>query len=806
MYKFTGFTESANTALNYAVECAENLGHTYIGSEHILLGLLSDSKMVSASILAVKKITLKKAEEQIKATVGIGIPTVLTPDDITPRCRRIIENALNLVDKKSGISAGTEQLLNSLVHEPDSAGCRVLVALGVQPYEFFSGYNSHEPRERTDKGQPSKQSKSNLIKYGRNLTELCRAGKIDPVIGRDREISRVIEILCRRTKNNPCLVGESGVGKTAIAEGLAYEIASGKAPELLKNKQVISVDLTCMVAGTKYRGDFEERIKNIIEEVVADGNVILFIDELHNIVGAGSAEGAVDAANILKPSLARGEIQVIGATTIDEYRRYIEKDAALERRFQTVSVEEPTKSIAVEMLYGLKALYEKHHSVEITDEAIEAAVYLSERYMPNKFLPDKAIDLMDQACSRVRLRTITPPEEILEIERKLNDTTRHKTLSAQSQNFEVAADYRDRERALTTLLRNKKQQWKDSLKSDKISVTYEDVALVISDVCGVPLAKLTKGEGDKLLQLEDYLHERVVGQDEAVSAVAGAVRRGRTAFKNPNRPIGSFIFFGPTGVGKTELTKALAETVFGSEQSIIRIDMSEYMEKHSVSRLIGAPPGYVGHDEGGQLTEKIRRHPYSVVLFDEIEKADVEVYNILLQILDEGILTDSTGRKCDFKNSIIIMTSNIGAKFISNSTSIGFAQGGNHDRDNERIRDIVLKEAKNHFKPEFLNRIDEMIVFKSLTPTEVSKITERMLSDLSKRCLSTNIVLKFKESVIKQLSTVGFDSTYGARPLRRVISHSIEDALAERFLKGQLVSGNTCIVDFENEEFKFLIE
>jgi ATP-dependent Clp protease ATP-binding subunit ClpC len=455
MYKFTGFTESANTALNYAIECAENLGHTYIGSEHILLGLLSDSKMVSASILAVKKITLKKAEEQIKAMVGIGIPTVLTPDDITPRCRRIIENALNLTDKRSGVSAGTEQLLNSLVHEPDSAGCRVLVSLGAQPYEFFSGYNSQGARERTEKAQVSKQTKSSLVKYGRNITELCRSGEIDPVIGRDSEITRVIEILCRRTKNNPCLIGESGVGKTAIAEGLAHVIASGKAPELLRNKQVISVDLTCMVAGTKYRGDFEERIKNIIEEVVADGNVILFIDELHNIVGAGSAEGAVDAANILKPSLARGEIQVVGATTIDEYRRFIEKDAALERRFQTVSVEEPTKSVAIDMLYGLKSLYEKHHSVEITDEAIEAAVYLSERYMPNKFLPDKAIDLIDQACSRVRLRTVTPPEEIIDIERKLSEISKQKAVSAQSQNFEVAADYRDRERALTGLLRNK---------------------------------------------------------------------------------------------------------------------------------------------------------------------------------------------------------------------------------------------------------------------------------------------------------------------------------------------------------------
>ncbi len=806
MYKFTGFTESANSALNYAVECAENLGHTYIGSEHILLGLLSDSKMVSASILAVKKVTLKKAEEQIKATVGIGMPTVLTPDDITPRCRRIIENALNLTDKRLGSFAGTEQLLNSLVHEPDSAGCKVLVALGVQPYEFFSGYNSQSSRERAEKNQPAKQTKSNLLKYGRNLTEMCKVGKIDPVIGRDKEIARVIEILCRRTKNNPCLIGESGVGKTAIAEGLAYEIASGKAPELLRNKQVISIDLTCMVAGTKYRGDFEERIKNIIEEVVTDGNIILFIDELHNIVGAGSAEGAVDAANILKPSLARGEIQVIGATTIDEYRKYIEKDAALERRFQTVSIEEPSQDVAIEMLYGLKELYEKHHCVEITDEAIKAAVYLSERYMPNKFLPDKAIDLIDQACSRVRLKNVTPPEEILEIEQKLSDISRHKTLSAQSQNFEVAADYRDKERALTTLLRNKKQQWKDSLKAHKTSVLYEDIAIVISDLCGIPITKLTKDESDKLLQLEEQLHKRVIGQNEAVKAVAGAVRRGRTAFKNPGRPIGSFIFFGPTGVGKTELTKALAESVFGSEQNIIRIDMSEYMEKHSVSRLIGAPPGYVGYDEGGQLTEKIRRHPYSIVLFDEIEKADIEVYNLLLQILDEGILTDSTGRRCDFKNSIIIMTSNIGAKFISNSTAIGFAQSEDHEKENERIRDFVLKEARNHFKPEFLNRIDEMIVFKSLTKDEVRQITAGMLRELSERCLNADIVLRFCDAAVEQLSSIGFDSVYGARPLRRAIAHNIEDVLAEKFLKGELCAKNTCVIDYADNSFSFVVD
>ncbi len=793
MYKFTGFTESANNALNFAVESAENMGHTYIGSEHILMGLVSDTKMVSATILGVKKINLNKVEDQIKATVGIGIPTTLTPDDITPRCRKIIENALAFNNKKMNREAGTEQLLKALVHEPDSAGCRVLSSLGAQPYEFFNSGNNLRDGEGDERiGKSSKSTKPTLAKYSRNLTELCKLGEIDPVIGRDKEIQRVIEILCRRTKNNPCLIGESGVGKTAIAEGLALEIASGRAPEILKNKQIVSVDLTCMVAGTKYRGDFEERIKNIIEEVSADGNIILFIDELHNIVGAGSAEGAVDAANILKPGLARGEIQVIGATTIDEYRKFIVKDAALERRFQTVSVEEPDEKTTLMMLNGLKKLYEKHHSVEISDEALENAVSLSVRYLTDKYLPDKAIDLIDEASSRVRLRGFTPPDEIKKLETKLGQVSQKKIKSIEKQDFETAASYRDKEKELATVLRNRRQLWKDSVNCEKRVVTGEDVAQVVSSLSGVPVSQLTKDESRRLLNLEEALHRRIVGQNEAVGAVSRAVRRGRASFKNPKRPIGSFIFFGPTGVGKTELTKALAETVFGSEQNIIRFDMSEYSEKHSVSRLVGAPPGYVGYEEGGQLTEKIRRHPYSIVLFDEIEKADIEIFNLLLQILEDGVLTDSNGRKCNFKNSIIIMTSNIGAKLISNSAKqIGFFENSSSEKNHERIKELVFSEAKAFFKPEFLNRVDEMIIFKSLSEEEVKQIAENMLNELRERCKNSGIKISFTPRVAEELSTKGFDSVYGARPLRRAFTTFVEDPLSEKFLSGEICSGKS---------------
>ena len=801
MYKFTGFTESANNALNYAVEAAENMGHTYIGSEHILLGLLSDTKMVSASILIGKRINLKKAEDQLKAIVGVGIPTNLTPDDITPRCRKIIENAIAMGNSQPMGQAGTEQLLNALVKEPTCSGSKLLVAMGVQPGDISGGVDADETDTRIMKN--GKTSKTNLKKYGKDLTTLAENNEIDPVIGRDTEISRVIEILCRRTKNNPCLIGEPGVGKTAVAEGLALQIAKGDVPELLKNKRVISVDLTCMVAGTKYRGDFEERIKNIIEEVSRDGNVILFIDELHNIVGAGSAEGAVDAANILKPSLARGELQVIGATTIDEYRKYIEKDAALERRFQTVSVEEPTPENALLMLNGVKAYYEKFHNVEITDEAMKAAVELSARYITDRFLPDKAIDLIDEAAARVRLKGYTPPEEIKALEKNVRDISDRKYTAIDNQDFEAAARLRDEEKESLKVLKIKKQEWQDLCRTDIKKVTKEHIASVVSIWTGVPVSKLTKEESQKLLDLENMLHQRVVGQTEAVNSVAKAVRRGRSVFKNPKRPIGSFLFLGPTGVGKTELTKALAECLFGSEQSIIRFDMSEYMEKHSVSRLVGSPPGYVGFEEGGQLTEKVRRHPYSIVLFDEIEKADAEIYNILLQILEDGVLTDSNGRKIDFKNSVLIMTSNIGAKLISeNKNALGFVDSADVNKNVQRIKTLVEEEVKRFFKPEFINRIDEMIVFTALSENELKEIAEKMLDELAVRCAEGGIKIKFSQSVVELIIRKGFDPTYGARPLRRAVTAEIEDVLAEKQLKGEIKSGENLVCHFDDDELK----
>ncbi len=801
MYKFTGFTQSANNALNYSIEAAENFGHTYIGSEHILLGLLSDSRMVSSAVLSSKKITLKKAEEQIRSVIGVGLPTTLTPDDITPRCRKIIENALALGRSAPTGESGTQQLLISLLREPQCAGCKILNSLGVAPYDISSDVlNSNDVTD--NKSSKSSEHKKTMIgKYGKDLTELAENGGIDPVIGRDKEINRVIEILCRRTKNNPCLIGEPGVGKTAVAEGLALQIANGNVPELLKNKRIVSVDLTCMVAGTKYRGDFEERIKSIIDEVCADGNIILFIDELHNIVGAGSAEGAVDAANILKPSLARGELQVVGATTIDEYRKYIEKDAALERRFQIVSVDEPNRKTTVMMLQGLKERYEKHHGVKISDEAINAAVDLSERYITDRFLPDKAIDLIDEASSKIRLKSYTPPAHIRELENRLKEISNQKHQAIEKQNFEKAATLRDKEKETTSLLRVKTQQWKDLAKTEIKTITGENVADVVSAWTGVPVSQLTEEESQKLLKLEDFLHKRIVGQEEAVKAVSKAVRRGRSAFKNPKRPIGSFLFLGPTGVGKTELTKALAESLFGSEQQIIRIDMSEYMEKHSVSRLVGSPPGYVGFEEGGQLTEKVRRNPYSIVLFDEIEKADNDIFNILLQIMEDGVLTDSNGKKADFKNCVVIMTSNIGAELISNNKStMGFAGESAEKGRRERIKNLVNEEIKKFFKPEFVNRIDEIIIFDSLNESEIKEIARRMLSELKKRCNNGGVEISFDESIVEAVSKKGFDAIYGARPLRRAVTSMVEDTLAEKYLSGDFKDKTSLVCKWDGEK------
>ncbi len=797
MYKFTGFTESANNALNFAIESAENLGHTYIGSEHILLGLLSDSKTVSASLLNSKKITLKKVEEQIKKNIGVGLPTSLSPEDVTPKCRKIIESALNTNTKKGG--AGTEQLLYALLKDSQSAGCKILSALGVSPYEVSNDIlNDNNESKKT----VTKETKTTLIdKYGKDLTELAQNGGIDPVIARENEIERVIEILSRRSKNNPCLIGEPGVGKTAIAEGLALEIANGNAPENLKNKRIISLDLTCMVAGTKYRGDFEERIKNIIDEVIEDGNIIVFIDELHNIVGAGSAEGAVDAANILKPSLARGDIRVIGATTLNEYRKYIEKDAALERRFQPVIVEEPSLESAKEMIYGVKSFYENHHGVTITDEAIDSALTLSERYITDRFLPDKAIDLIDEASAKVKLKNYCLPENLKSFEKNIKEKTENKLKAIKEQDFEKAAKYRDEEKKLNTELRIKKQKWQEETDNKKLFVTEEDIKNIVSVWAKIPVTEISKTESEKLLTLENELHKRIVGQDEAVKAVSKAIRRGRAGIKDPKRPIGSFLFLGPTGVGKTELTKAISECVFGNENEVIRIDMSEYMEKHSVSRLLGSPPGYVGFDEGGQLTEKVRRKPYSIVLFDEIEKADSDIFNILLQILEDGILTDSNGRKVSFKNTIIIMTSNIGASLISNNkSSMGFSGENNEATRNKRNRELVIEEVKKTFKPELVNRIDELIVFDLLTQEEIKQVTEKMLNEIRNRLNSKNIEIEFTESVVSKLSEKGFDKVYGARPLRRLITTEIEDMLSEKYLSGEL-NKEKYIIDYKNNRF-----
>lgn len=797
MYKFTGFTESANNALNFAIESAENFGHTYIGSEHILLGLLSDSKTVSASLLNSKKITIKKVEEQIKKNIGVGIPTSLSPEDVTPKCRKIIESALNTNTKKGG--AGTEQLLYALLKDSQSAGCKILSALGVSPYEVSNDIlNDNSESKKT----VTKETKTTLIdKYGKDLTELAQNGGIDPVIARENEIERVIEILSRRSKNNPCLIGEPGVGKTAIAEGLALEIANGNVPENLKNKRIISLDLTCMVAGTKYRGDFEERIKNIIDEVQENGNIIVFIDELHNIVGAGSAEGAVDAANILKPSLARGDIRVIGATTLNEYRKYIEKDAALERRFQPVIVEEPSLESAKEMIYGVKSFYENHHGVTITDEAIDSALTLSERYITDRFLPDKAIDLIDEASAKVKLKNYCLPENIKNFEKNIKEKTENKLKAIKEQDFEKAAKYRDEEKRLNTELRIKKQKWQEETDNKKLFVTEEDIKNIVSVWAKIPVTEISKSESEKLLMLEKELHKRIVGQDVAVKAVSKAIRRGRAGIKDPKRPIGSFLFLGPTGVGKTELTKAISECVFGNENEVIRIDMSEYMEKHSVSRLVGSPPGYVGFDEGGQLTEKVRRKPYSIVLFDEIEKADSDIFNILLQILEDGILTDSNGRKVSFKNTIIIMTSNIGASLISNTkSSMGFSGENNEAIRNKRNRDLVIEEVKKTFKPELINRIDELIVFDLLTQEEIKQVTEKMLNEIRNRLNSKNIEIEFTESVISKLSEKGFDKVYGARPLRRLITTEIEDMLSEKYLSGEL-NKEKYIIDYKNNNY-----
>ena len=806
MYRFNSFTQKANDVLNLAIKVAENFGHAYIGSEHILIGVLKENTSYGAELLTEKGVTLDKIEELIKENTGVGNPTALSPNDFTPTAKRVLEVSFQLARSMRNSFVGTEHLLLALLRESDSGAVKLLNACGVEAESFTEELVNDLARPNAEfRGSKSgKKGKSNtptLDEFGTDLTEKAANGGIDPVIGREKEIERVIQILSRRTKNNPCLIGEPGVGKTAIAEGLALKIVKDEVPELLSGKKIVALDLTSMVAGTKYRGDFEERIKKAMDEVKNAKNVILFIDEVHTLIGAGAAEGAVDAANILKPALARGEIQVIGATTIDEYRKNIEKDAALERRFQSVMVGEPTEEETVEILKGLRDKYEAHHKVKISDEAIETAVKMSSRYIADRFLPDKAIDLIDEAASRVRLKAFTAPPNLKSMEQEIKRLEQEKASAVKSQDFEAAAKIRDKEKELQTLLDEEKEKWKNLSGKEIKEVSTEDIANVVSSWSGIPVTQLTKEESERLLNMEKILHERIVGQDKAVSAVAKAIRRGRVGIKNPNRPLGSFIFLGPTGVGKTELCKSLAEAMFGSEDAIIKLDMSEYMEKHTVSKLIGSPPGYVGFEEGGQLTEKIRRKPYSVVLFDEIEKAHPDVFNMLLQILEDGVLTDSKGRKVSFKNAIIIMTSNVGAsKITNNQSALGF---GDNTDENLNIEELVMEDLKKTFKPEFLNRIDEIIVFNRLEKDDIKEIAKRMLKTLTKRLAEMDIKLSFTDEAISAIADAGFDNVYGARPLRRAIQQKIEDPLSELMLEKEVASGGSYVADFKDGKFIF---
>ncbi len=813
MYNFKGFTEKANTALNLALSSAQELGHTYVGTEHILLGLVKEGSGVASVVLTECGLDELTLFNLIADSIGKGTPTILTPDDFTPRTKRVMQMSVINSAKMGHNYVGTEHLLISILSERDSFAVRFLHELSVNPTTVITSIkaslsdenNSNDDYSYGDTKNANKGKSDDaktLSTFGRDLTQAAKNSEIDPVIGREEEIARVIQILSRRTKNNPVLIGEPGVGKTAVAEGLAVKIAEGDVPEHLKTKRVFSLDLTSMIAGTKYRGDFEDRIKNVIEEVKKSDDIILFIDELHTIIGAGSAEGSADAANILKPSLARGDFQVIGATTLDEYKKHIEKDAALERRFQPVQVDEPSKEDAVKILKGLRDRYEAHHKIKISDEAIESAVELSSRYIADRYLPDKAIDLIDEASSKVRLSNLTAPSGIKELEEKIEELEKEKASAVNEQDFEHAASIRDEQKELKTELENMKKDWTEQSKGGSSVVTKEDIAKIVSDWTKIPVVELTKQESQRLLNMEEELHRRVIGQNEAVEAIAKAIRRGRAGIKDPNRPMGSFIFLGPTGVGKTELCKALASSMFGDENAMLRLDMSEYMEKHTVSRLVGSPPGYVGYDEGGQLTEKVRRKPYSVVLFDEIEKAHPDVFNMLLQILEDGRLTDSQGRTVDFKNTVIIMTSNIGARLIvEKQKTLGFTTDNS---ENENIKSLVINELKKVFRPEFLNRVDDTIVFTKLKKDEIKEIAKLMLSNLSNRLSDMGIELTFTDSAVEKIADEGFDDTYGARPLRRAIVQNIEDKLSEKLLDGSIGENSKVECDYVDGEFKFI--
>ena len=813
MYMVYKFTKRAEKALEYAGDLAQGFGHNYIGTEHILYGLVKEGSGVASQVLNMQKITAENVVEEIEVLIGKGDKSQNRGEiGFTPRSKRVIENAFLEARKLGSEFIGTEHLLIGIMREGDSVAVRIMMDLNANPQKLYNeivkvinedenaGANDKQPK---GKARGSYNQTPTLNQYGTDLTKKATEGKLDPVIGRKDEIQRVIQILSRRTKNNPCLIGEPGVGKTAVAEGLAEKIIAEDVPEMLKNKRVVSLDIASMVAGAKYRGDFEERIKKCLEEVKKAGDVILFIDEVHTIVGAGSAEGAVDAANILKPLLARGEVQVIGATTLNEYRKYIEKDSALERRFSPVTVGEPTNEETIEILKGIRDRYEAHHNVKITDEAIKAAVELSTRYINDRFLPDRAIDLVDEAASRVKMRTYTQPDTLKKLEEEISAMNKEKDDAIKVQDFEKAAGLRDKINVEKEKLQKEKEKWESKNTKSITTLTEEDIAEVVASWTGVPVKKLTQTENEKLRNLEQTLHQRVIGQNEAVDAVAKAIRRGRVGLKDPNRPIGSFLFLGPTGVGKTELSKALAESLFGNEDAMIRIDMSEYMEGHSVSKLIGSPPGYVGFDEGGQLTEKIRRKPYSVILFDEIEKAHPDVMNMLLQILDDGRLTDAQGRTVNFKNTVIIMTSNIGARLITDKTTLGFSAKDKKDesqKEYETIKKDVMGELKKQFRPEFINRIDEIIVFHKLNDEDIKQIIDIMLNQVTKRMAEKSYKFEIDNSVKELIAKKGVDTDYGARPLKRAIQNILEDKIAEEILDGNIKPNKKAVIKAEDDK------
>jgi ATP-dependent Clp protease ATP-binding subunit ClpC len=798
---FGRFTERAQKVLALAQEEAIRLSHNNIGTEHILLGLVREGEGIAAKALYALGLGAEKIQKEVENLIGRGQEASQTIH-YTPRAKKVIELSMDEARKLGHSYVGTEHILLGLIREGEGVAARVLNNLGVSlnkaRQQVLQLLGSNEA-SGSQGGTAVNANTPTLDSLARDLTAIAREGSLDPVIGRSKEIQRVIEVLSRRTKNNPVLIGEPGVGKTAIAEGLAQQIVNNEVPEILRDKRVMTLDMGTVVAGTKYRGEFEDRLKKVMDEIRQAGNIILFIDELHTLIGAGGAEGAIDASNILKPSLARGELQCIGATTLDEYRKYIEKDAALERRFQPIRVDEPTVEESIQILKGLRDRYEAHHRVSISDEAIEAAVKLSDRYISDRFLPDKAIDLIDEAGSKVRLRSYTTPPNLKELEMKLEEVRKEKDAAVQSQEFEKAASLRDTEQRLREQLEETKKSWKEKQGKENSEVTVEDIATVVSNWTGIPVSKLAQTETEKLLKLEEILHSRVIGQEEAVVAVAKAVRRARAGLKDPKRPIGSFIFLGPTGVGKTELARALAEAMFGDEDAMIRIDMSEYMEKHSTSRLVGSPPGYVGYEEGGQLTEKVRRKPYSVILLDEIEKAHPDVFNILLQVLEDGRLTDSKGRTVDFRNTILIMTSNVGAEALKRNKYVGF-NIQDTSQDYKDMKGKVMEELKKAFRPEFLNRIDEITVFHALEKTHLKQIVTLMAEQLVKRLKEQNIQLELTEAAKDKIAEEGYDPEYGARPLRRAIQKHIEDRLSEELLKGTVLTGQHVVIDVENGE------